>query len=110
MEERETTMMRPLEQTRRGLRSVGKGLAMLAVGLVRLADWSVRRWPYAYVAGVAIAATAVSMGCIGQARAERDALGKRNYELEQRVRRMQTALGMDGKETPDGSPKEVGGR
>lgn len=104
--------MRPTEQMGRGLRSVGKGLAMLAVGLVRLADGSVRRWPYAYVVGVAAVATAVSMGCIGQARAERDTLNKRNYELEQRMRRMQTALGMDdsGNATADGRGKEAAGR
>ena len=102
--------MRPLEQMRRGLVNVGKGLAMMAVGLVRLADGSVRRWPYAYVIGVAAVASAVAMGCIGRARAERDTLTKRNYELEQRMRRMQTALGIDGSDDATGTPKEVAGR
>lgn len=40
-------------------------------------------------------AKGVAVTSIAQARAERDALNKRNYQLEQRIRRMQTALGID---------------
>lgn len=82
----------------------------MGVAVWRAIDGVVRRWPWICIIGVAALATALAMGCIGQARAERDTLTKRNYELEQRMRRMQTALGIDGSDDATGTPKEVAGR
>ena len=106
----ETITFTSWAQFRKGAYCIAKGIALLGVAVWRAIDGVVRRWPWICIIGVAALATALAMGCIGQARAERDTLTKRNYELEQRMRRMQTALGIDGSDDATGTPKEVAGR
>lgn len=72
-----TIIFTPWAQFRHGWLCIAKGVACVAVAIWRAT------------------ATAVAVTSIAQARAERDALNKRNYQLEQRIRRMQTALGID---------------
>lgn len=62
-----------------------KGIAWIIWGMLRLVDKLVRRYPYAVVIACVLAAVVTAAVCIGKARSERDALNRKNYQLQQKL-------------------------
>lgn len=81
----ETVKISPTAEIRRGIVLFGVAIVTLARGAVRLFDYSVHRYPYPWLLLVIFSTCLTSFICIGQARAERDILNKKYYQLQQKV-------------------------
>ena len=75
----------PWQQIKSGCVMIVKGIARIVWGLLRLVDVFVRRYPYAVVIACVLATVITAAVCIGKARSERDALNKKNYQLQQKL-------------------------
>lgn len=75
----------PWQQIKSGCVMIVKGIARIVWGLLRLVDVFVRRYPYAVVIVCIMLTVIVAAVCIGKARSERDALNKKNYQLQQKL-------------------------
>lgn len=82
----------PWQQIRSGCLMIVKGIARILVGMLRLADMVVRRFPYAVVAVCVLITVAVAVVCIGKARSERDAVNRKNYQLQQRLEQLEITV------------------
>ncbi len=75
----------PVERLKEGSRYFIKGVANIGYALCSMFNSSVKRYPYFYVLGTLVFSIVTSIVLIGQARSERDALNKKNYELQQKL-------------------------
>jgi len=75
----------PWQQIKSGCVMIVKGIARIIWGLLRLVDVFVRRYPYAVVIVCILITVITAAVCIGKARSERDALNKKNYQLQQKL-------------------------
>ena len=75
----------PVERLKEGNRYFIKGVANIGYALCSMVNSSVKRYPYFYVLGILVISIITSVVLIGQARSERDALNKKNYELQQKL-------------------------
>lgn len=80
-----TNIITPAQRFKSGFHSFIKGIATMGYAIVLMTDRSIRRFPYVYIVCILALAITTSIICIGKARAERDSLNKRNYELQQKL-------------------------
>lgn len=81
----DTITFTPRAELKKGVFLLGHALLTISKAVAHLIDQSVRKYPYVWLLLVITSATLTSLACIGQARAERDSLNKKNYELQQKV-------------------------
>ena len=75
----------PKDRLKQGLHYLAKGIVNIFYALGGMIDASIRRWPYIYIICAVVIALLTSLVYIGNARAERDSLNKKNYELQQKL-------------------------
>ena len=80
-----TITFTPKAQLRKGAWLLGTGLRLTSRALAKMFDNSIHRYPYAYLLLILLTATVTAYYNIGQARAERDRIGKEYYELQRRI-------------------------
>ncbi len=81
----ETITFTPKAELKKGVFLLGKAFVTIFRGLAHLVDQSVHKYPYPWLFLIILSTCITSFVCIGNARAERDSLNKRNYELQQKV-------------------------
>ncbi len=81
----ETITFTPKAELKKGVFLLGKAIVTIFRGLAHLVDQSVHKYPYPWLFLIILPTCITSFVCIGNARAERDSLNKRNYELQQKV-------------------------
>lgn len=82
----------PWRQIKSGCVMIVKGIVRIIKGLLRLIDMVVRRFPYAVVSVCVLAAVVAAAVCIGKARSERDAVNRKNYQLQQRLEQLEITV------------------
>ena len=95
-----TITFTPKAQLRKGAWLLGKGLNMTSKALAKMFDNSIHRHPYAYVIIILLTAFVTAYYNIGQARAERDRIGKEYYELQRRIGQIHKATVQENEERP----------
>lgn len=75
----------PKDRLKQGFRYLAKGIVNIFYALGVMIDASIRRWPYVYIICAVVIALLIRLVFIGSARAERDSLNKKNYELQQKL-------------------------
>ena len=81
----QTITFTPQAELRKGLRCLARGTVLTIRSLLRMADSWAHRYPWAFILAAVGVSVVTSLVCIGRARAERDALNKRAYLLQQKV-------------------------
>lgn len=81
----EKTKLTPWQQLKSGVRMIIKGTAYTIAGVLRLVDKAVHGCPYAVVAAAVLLSAITTAVSIGKARSERDAMNRRNYQLQQKL-------------------------
>lgn len=79
----QTITFTPAADLRRGLHHLACGTCLVFKSLFRLLNASAHRAPWPYIFLVIIAACILCVVNIGSARSERDALARKNYQLQQ---------------------------
>ncbi len=69
----------------KGFVMMWQGIKTAFAAIGRIVDAAIHRYPYPFIFITILVAVVVSVVNIGQARAERDALTKDNYELQQKL-------------------------
>ncbi len=85
----QTITFTPESDLRKGLYTLAQGLKLVIVSLARIFNKSVYKYPYAYIVATLIASLTLSFIFIANARQERDAVNKKNYELQKKVEQLQ---------------------
>lgn len=80
-----TITFTPASDLKRGIFLFFRGIALVFKSLARLYNNSVHKYPWVHIVIIALALFAVSFVRIAEARSERDALNKKNYQLQQRL-------------------------
>ena len=75
----------------KGAHCLAKGAVLVTCSIGGLINQVVSRYPWAVVALTLVSSLTISFACISSARSERDATNKRNYELQQKIERLQMA-------------------
>ncbi len=82
----------PKAELKKGLFLLCRAFVTIFRGLAHLVDQSVHKYPYLWLLLIILSTYITSFICIGKARAERDSLNKRNYELQQKVESLNNIL------------------
>lgn len=88
----QTITFTPQADLRKGLYTVGRGLAIIVKAVAGIFNASVHRHPYPYLLVVVILSAVFSAVCIISARAERDAALKKQYHLQQQVEQLSNVV------------------
>lgn len=74
-------MVTEKEKIKLGAKMLLEGHGIIIKAIVRAADRTVNRYPYAFIVAIMVASILIAAVSIGQARAERDRSEKQYYEL-----------------------------
>ena len=85
----QTITFTPQANFRKGAHCLAKGAVLVTCSIGGLINQAVSRYPWAIVALTLVSSLTISFACISSARSERDATNKRNYELQQKIERLQ---------------------
>ena len=87
----QTITSTPSADLRRGFKCLAKGIVLIFVSIGKVINHAVYKYPWAFIVGLFFGYLVVSFLVVGKARSERDAVNKKNYELQQKIEQLQMA-------------------
>lgn len=85
----QTITFTPSADLRKGFHCLARGLVLIFVSIGKLINHAVYKYPWAFIVGLFLGYLVISFLVVGKARSERDAVNKKNYELQQKIEQLQ---------------------
>lgn len=85
----QTITFTPSADLRKGFHCLAEGVVLILKSIGKLINHAVYKYPWAFIVGLFLGYLVVSFLVVGKARSERDAVNKKNYELQQKLERLQ---------------------